>query len=538
MSKKKWPDFLEKLKGLFSRKKKELPSNDISQEEGAGPSHLDDTTLETTNDEDQFEDEPDFTIKELKLSDLKKETAKEANPPELPPDVLPFPKKPAAPEEEFGFSNVPPVPPPPPELSDETKAPTTQNISDQDKTNKNIDLSKLQFVSDSNDKDLNDVTSPDAFQTMRVNLPEFEGNKHTPKWIKYKDAAVKSLLAFMTNTRQFVVAQIKKHDQSFNLQAKDLTWDQMVSALFSPQSRKAIHHAFIFSTVLAGTYSVGKIAAYLIKGPEKKIKMHVARVNTGAAPHIFDLASIKDANIFNVKRTPTDNINVAGNKSNEDLNKPCLVSNRPTSLPIKLVNTIVLQDSVKSIASVAVRGATTPTEVREGDKVETMAQIGKIERLRVVIKNIKSNECEFIDNFDERIKNASPITYVDAQSGKKLLDASRPKEIRNEGNKFIIKKSYRDQILQDVGNILSQARAVQLKNPDGTLSFKMTEVVPGSIYSHLNILDGDIIHHINGREITNLNDIMNMFGRIKDVDHLSISLNRGGSDIELEYDFD
>ncbi|MEK6626134.1 MAG: hypothetical protein AABY86_14280, partial [Bdellovibrionota bacterium] len=252
----------------------------------------------------------------------------------------------------------------------------------------------------------------------------------------------------------------------------------------------------------------------------------------------FDLGPIRDANIFNVKRTPTDSIKLGDKKDNRNEAKICMEANRPTSLPLKLVNTVVLQDSIKSMASVAVRGANIPTEVREGDKIESMAQIGKIERLRVVFKNMKSDDCEFIDNIDERIKAASPITYVDPQTGQKLLDASRPKEIKNEGNKFSIKKSYRDQILQDVGNILSQARAVQLKNPDGTLSFKMTEVVPGSIYSHLNITDGDVINRINGREITNSNDIMNMFGRIKDLDHLSISLNRGGSDIELEYDFD
>ncbi|HAZ12405.1 MAG: hypothetical protein A2X86_15825 [Bdellovibrionales bacterium GWA2_49_15] len=531
MSKKKLPGFLEKLKGIFSRKKKELPTTDIPVSEG--PSELD----STLSDGPQFEseDEPDFTIKELKLSDLKAQAA----PPDLPSDVLPFPtskiKESATPEEEYSLTDVPPVPEPPTELTEQESGNT---LSSQDKTNKDIDLSKLQFVSDLDDHDLRDATSPDALQTMRVNLPQFEGNQVAPKWKRYKDKVVKSLQTFFNKSQHYLLTQIEKYGKTFNLQKKDLTWDQVISTIFSPQSRRPVHHFFIVASFLAATYSIGKIAAYLIKGPEKKIKMHSARVYTPPDARPFDLGPIRDANIFNVKRTPTESIKLGDKKDGGEEAKVCLQANRPSSLPLKLINTVVLQDSIKSMASVAVRGANTPTEVREGDKLETMASIGKIERLRVIFKNLKSNDCEFIDNMDERINSASPITYVDPQSGKKLLDAARPKEIRNEGNKFVIKKTYRDQILQDVGNILSQARAVQLKNPDGTLSFKMTEVVPGSIYSHLNITDGDVIHHINGREITNLNDVMNMFGRIKDLDHLSISINRGGSDVELEYDFD
>ncbi|MBI2521170.1 MAG: hypothetical protein HYV97_12155 [Bdellovibrio sp.] len=531
MSKKKWPAFLEKLKGIFSRKKKELPATDIPSNDG--PIDLDSPTDENQLENQQSDevDEPDFTIKELKLSDLKSQ----AEAPELPSDVLPFPKNNVKteiiPEEEYSLTDVPPIPPTPTELTQDV-------LSTQDKTNKNIDLSKLQFINDTDDHDIPDATSPDVLQTMRVDIPHFEGNAAVSKWKRYKDKTFKSLQTFFNKSQHFLLSQIEKYGKTFNLPKKDLTWDQVISTILSPQSRRPVHHFFVAATLLAATYSIGKIAAYLIKGPEKKIKMHSARVQTNSDTRPFNMGPIRDANIFNVKRTPTESIKLGSKKDNGEELKVCLEANRPTSLPLKLINTVVLQDSIKSMASVAVRGANVPTEVREGDKVETMAQIGKIERLRVVFKNLKSNDCEFIDNIEERIKSASPITYVDPQTGKKLLDASRPKEIRNEGNKFTIKKSYRDQILQDVGNILSQARAVQLKNPDGTLSFKMTEVVPGSIYSHLSITDGDIIHHINGREITNLNDIMNMFGRIKDLDHLSISVNRGGSDIELEYEFD
>ena len=46
---------------------------------------------------------------------------------------------------------------------------------------------------------------------------------------------------------------------------------------------------------------------------------------------------------------------------------------------------------------------------------------------------------------------------------------------------------------RDYDGIKFKTTSSEIKNPDGSLSFKMTDVVPGSIYSQLDISDGDII---------------------------------------------
>ena len=115
---------------------------------------------------------------------------------------------------------------------------------------------------------------------------------------------------------------------------------------------------------------------------------------------------------------------------------------------------------------------------------------------------------------------------------------SNIKGIVNEGDTFKIKKDVRDKLLENISEVMTQARAIQIKNPDGTLAFRMQEIVPGSIYSQLNIKDGDIITGINGKRFTNINELMSLFGQLKDIDHFEIGLKREGKAKNLEYDFE
>lgn len=93
-------------------------------------------------------------------------------------------------------------------------------------------------------------------------------------------------------------------------------------------------------------------------------------------------------------------------------------------------------------------------------------------------------------------------------------------------------------MLEDIGEILTQAKAVQIRNPDGSLSFQMTEVVPGSIYAHLNIQNGDIIKSINGEPIQDLNKLMTLFGNVKNLDNVQISVVKDGEEQNMDFSFE
>ncbi len=323
---------------------------------------------------------------------------------------------------------------------------------------------------------------------------------------------------------------------------KNFKWDKAIETLYHPDSRRMIHRGFIASSVIAGTWSAGKIIALSIKGPPDTSVSKTAPILMGNNANKFnfqDVNSIRSANLFNAKMSK-DEPKLADQKPKViDSPEVCTKASKKSTLPYKLVNTTVLQDSVKSIASVQVRSSNDLENFRVGDKIATKAEIGFIDRMKVIFKNLSTGECEYIANEEAKTRDAKQqFNIVSPEVGKKLMNQTKNDDIKNEGNNYRIKKAVRDSMLGNISEVLTQARAIQIKNPDGSFSFKMTEIVPGSVYSQLGIQDGDIITQINGKRITNLNEVMALFGKIKDIDQFQLNIKRGGIESVKEYEFE
>jgi type II secretory pathway component PulC len=327
---------------------------------------------------------------------------------------------------------------------------------------------------------------------------------------------------------------IKKFLEKFSL-------NQIIMNFFSPTSRKTHHKIFQIFLTISICYTIGKTGALILKKafPSKIKRSRPTALNKFKTKKV-NLTSISKKNLFNTleKKRPKF-VEKKTVKSTIKKITHCREAKVKSSLPVKLINTIVLQNSKKSLAILKIPGKRKFQELREGDEIKDSGKIGKIQRLRVVFLNLKKNRCEFIENKDKKFEKKfkkKKIQVLSKTEGKKALKKKK-KGISSVGNNFKIKKSIRDNALKNIQNVLTQARAVQIKNPDGSLSFKMTDVVPGSIYSQLNISDGDIISGINGKKIENLNEILNLFGKIKDIDNLSLTILKDGQKQENDYEF-
>jgi type II secretory pathway component PulC len=426
----------------------------------------------------------------------------------------------------------------PPAVMQEMQAPKKPNVTE----NRPIDLDAIknyEFTDEDDEEDQDESLS---------NYKMFDPNKHA-----------KGIRAFLDKSRE-ALGNIKLDDlkakfKNFNFKSagniknfktpkflKNFNWNKMIDGLYHPDSRRMIHRGFIASSVVAGTWSAGKIVALSLKGPpdttvSKSAPMVVA--NNANGFNYQDLNAIKSKNLFNAKMSK-DEPKVAVEKPKViDSPEVCTKASKKSTLPYKLVNTTVLQDSVKSIASVQVRSSKELENLRVGDKIATNAEIGFIDRMKVIFKNLKTGECEYIASTDPKSKDAKQrFNVVSPDKGKKLMKQNKNTDIKNEGNSYRIKKSVRDNMLSNISEILTQARAIQIKNPDGSYSFKMTEIVPGSVYSQLGIQDGDIITQINGKKITNLNEVMSLFGKIKDIDQFQLNVKRGGIESVKDYEFE
>ena len=333
----------------------------------------------------------------------------------------------------------------------------------------------------------------------------------------------------------------KKDNVSLDLQAiigkfDKFSWNDFVTKLFSPYSRGRIHSVFIVLLLVTITYLLGKNLALFFNRNNDVAKYNKSVVLPQEKPNttLQDINKIASTNLFNANETDK-----AGQiKPKIDIESiVCTEAEKPASSDFKLFYTMVFQNSIKSVASFQVRGDTELKNVREGDRINDQIEISKISRLRVVLKNLQTGDCEYAVAEAESDRTSPQIKIMSPKAGKSLFKSLNP-NIKNVGNNFKIKKTFRDSMITNMSEVLTQAKALQITNPDGSLCFKMTEIVPGSIYSQLNIQENDIVCNINGKKIDNLNELMGLLGKIKEIDQFQIGLRRNGMSENLEYNFE
>lgn len=351
------------------------------------------------------------------------------------------------------------------------------------------------------------------------------------------EAAKRFSFKFPSFNRREATQRLKARLSGANAmnQIDRLSWNDIVLRLFSPYSRGKIHGLFIILLVVTATYLTGKgIALFFSRQPpvvtvKSNIQIPIEKADTT----VTDANKIASTNLFNVKESDK----AGAKKAQVDIASiVCLEADKPTSEPVKLMDTIVLQDSVKSVASVQVRGASELVNVREGEQLTSSVEVAKINRMKLILKNLNTGDCEYIASEEDEGPAMPNLTIVSAQKGKALFKSNNP-SIKNVGNSFKIKPAFRDQMIANISEVLTQAKAIPITNPDGSLSFKMTEVVPGSVYSQLDIQNDDIITSINGKKIENLNELTSLLGKIREIDHFEIGLKRNGMSENKEYDF-
>ena len=358
---------------------------------------------------------------------------------------------------------------------------------------------------------------PEIIKKIRIKFPHFSAPKfNIPKFSK---------TSFSTSNFNSPIEKIQK----FN-------WNDFVTRLFSPYSRGKIHAWFLILIIVSTTYIAGKTIALLFS----KSNTIVSRPSTvpmampAADTTGQDIGKIMTANLFNIKEN--EKAANAGETTKDIASIVCDDGDRPTTLSAKLMDTVILQDAVKSVASVQIRGGEELLNLRQGEKIDNSVEVSKITRKKLILKNLQTGECEYLlaDSEDDL---PSPMQILSPKEGKKLFKSMNP-NIKNVGNNFKIKKAYRETMMNNISEILTQAKAIQISNPDGSMCFKMTEVVPGSLYTQLNIQENDIVCSINGKKIENLNELMGFLGKIREIDNMQIGLNRNGMNENLEYNFE
>ncbi|WPU64008.1 hypothetical protein [Peredibacter starrii] len=367
---------------------------------------------------------------------------------------------------------------------------------------------------------------PPEDKTGEAPMPVLKSN-----WKDKFSSSVRDLRTKMSsvNAKEWKLPEGFKSKSGEGLSILSPSLSKGIEKFLSREAREPIHQVATVIIVCGITYTLGKITALVLRGTPVFDSPRDYTVSI-SLENDFNAGTLNQVKSINPFRT-----NAGAKKGTQKVaDTKCEEAQQSSTLPIKLVNTIVLQDTVKSLASVQVRGDRDLQEVRIGDSIDNLAKIFKITRLEILVKNLESGVCESISS-DKAKEVRSPISVMTPAQSREFKANKKMSGIDNVGNKFTISKTLLDEKMKDIAAILTQARAIKIQNPDGSLSFKLTEMDPQGIFPYLGLQDQDIITSINGKPIYDLNEVMGLFSRIKNLENLQLGVKREGSDSVQEY---
>lgn len=207
-----------------------------------------------------------------------------------------------------------------------------------------------------------------------------------------------------------------------------------------------------------------------------------------------------------------------------DLNSPPV----KTSLPLNLIGTLILKDELKSIATLEDKSAATVYPVRIEDEIPSKAKILKIESRKVIFLNISSNRREYVDLPEDPLSINPKVTIQKSKStGVEQVSPTQ----------FNIAKTEVDKALGNLNEILTQARCIPNFEGGAPVGFKCFQIVPGSIYDKLGLINGDVLTGINGQTLNDPGQAFAMLSELKNnAKHLELTIKRDGKPQTLVYD--
>lgn len=107
---------------------------------------------------------------------------------------------------------------------------------------------------------------------------------------------------------------------------------------------------------------------------------------------------------------------------------------------------------------------------------------------------------------------------------------------RVSDNRFIVDQREVTGSLENMNQLLTQARVVPVIDNGKTTGFRIFEITPSSLYQKIGLVNGDVIQRINGVEIDDPNKFFQTYQSLKDEKSISVDIVRNGTKQSLNYE--
>jgi len=109
-------------------------------------------------------------------------------------------------------------------------------------------------------------------------------------------------------------------------------------------------------------------------------------------------------------------------------------------------------------------------------------------------------------------------------------------EITDAGDHRLVDRALITHYAKNLDDIRKNIGVVEVKEGKKLKGFKITFVKRGSPFAKLGVKRGDIIKSINGQEINSYNAAFETYKNIENVENLTLVIQRGKEEMELEYE--
>ncbi|MGE0527056.1 MAG: type II secretion system protein GspC [Bdellovibrionales bacterium] len=236
-------------------------------------------------------------------------------------------------------------------------------------------------------------------------------------------------------------------------------------------------------------------------------------------------SQVSERNIFNQDGKIPPPLTSEGGEGAPVDNEPVL-----SQLPLSLEGTLVHANPARSVASIMLKTKNETHALSPEQEIEGLARVVRIERRKVIIRNMNNNRLEFIE-----IPKDTAVTF----GVKDPAVPVRGEEVLRKGEfDFTMKRTDITKYTADLGGILQQARMVPNIVPGSggqVEGFRFVAIEPNSIYEKLGFKPMDVIKSVNGEAVNSPTKAMELYNALKSEGRINLTVERNGRNETFTY---
>ncbi len=347
------------------------------------------------------------------------------------------------------------------------------------------------------------------------------------RWSRFREKFSSNPFSSLTQSTSGLGSKIKWKDLASRVQSLDL--QKFVDWV----SKLAQDSSFAFygklGTIMVCSYFLADLSALVIgdylpspstSGPKPKLSS-----STTQGRQSSDYPSVVARNLFSSKGLiPGEDDQGGGADPNAMPVK--------TTLPLNLIGTLIMSNPLHSLATIEDKSASQIYPVGIDDEVPGKLKVQTIESRRVIFVNKMSGRKEYVELPEDPDGPRLPtrIGGGGMGGGNTAIERLAPSQ-------FSVPRGEVDRALANFNKLLTDARA-EPASDDGGLpaGFKITQIIPGSLYDKLGIQNGDVISGVNGQLINDPGKAFELFNELKNSNHMELQIKKNGKQLNYVYD--